>query len=159
MGFTIKSSYALRALQELASSSEEGTEKLSLSEISRRNNIPRDFLEKIFAELREAGFVKSLRGRYGGYILAKKPEEIKLKDVILKLDSPMNSYMCLKSKDECEIDPFCAVKYVWLKLYNAMLKELGSMTLKDVVELSKNIKHNAELLRKASTPEILGDSG
>ncbi|OAA31772.1 Rrf2 family transcriptional regulator [Kosmotoga arenicorallina S304] len=145
MGFTIKSSYALRALQDLAIASESGRELVSLSEIANKNKIPRDFLEKIFAELREAGFVKSTRGRYGGYTLAKKPEEIKLKAVILKLDRPMNSYMCLQSSDECEIDSNCAVKYVWLKLYKAMMDELGNMTLKDVVDLSKKIEAGQQI--------------
>jgi len=155
MGFTIKSSYALRALQELATSSENGEEVTSLSEIARKNNIPRDFLEKIFAELREAGFVKSTRGRYGGYTLAKKPEEIKLKAVILKLDRPMNSYVCLQSDEECDIDPNCVVKYVWVRLYKAMMRELGNMTLKDIVDLSKKIKSGQ---KTEEAQDMLGDS-
>lgn len=140
MGFTLKSSYALRALYELAVSTEGGKEKLSLIEIVENNSIPRDFLEKIFGELRQAGIIKAIRGRYGGYALAKPPSEILIRDVILELDNPMNSYICIKNKGECEIDPDCTIKFVWFKMYNAMMKELGRMTLADLVEMGNEQK-------------------
>ncbi|PNE19805.1 Rrf2 family transcriptional regulator [Mesotoga sp. Brook.08.YT.4.2.5.1] len=133
MGFTLKSSYALRALYKMAKSAREGKEKLSLVEIVQGNEIPRDFLEKIFGELRQAGIIKAVRGRYGGYCLARPANEILLRDVILKLDRPMNSYACLQQNGKCLEDPDCTVKYVWFKLYNAMMRELGSMTLENLL--------------------------
>lgn len=138
MGFTLKSSYALRALYELAVSTEGGKEKLSLIEIVEKNDIPRDFLEKIFGELRQAGIIKAIRGRYGGYALAKPPSEILIKDIILELDNPMNSYVCIKNKGQCEKDPDCTIKFVWFKMYNAMMRELGQMTLADLVAMGSN---------------------
>ena len=52
MGFTLKSSYALRALYKMARSARNGKDKMSLVEIVSDNEIPRDFLEKIFGELK-----------------------------------------------------------------------------------------------------------
>ena len=139
MGFTLKSSYALRALYELAVSTQNGKEKLSLVEIVENNNIPRDFLEKIFGELRQAGIIKAIRGRYGGYALAKPAEEILIRDIILELDNPMNSYVCIKNKGQCSIDPDCSIKYVWFKMYNAMMKELGETTLADLIKMADSV--------------------
>ncbi|MDI3523367.1 MULTISPECIES: Rrf2 family transcriptional regulator [unclassified Kosmotoga] len=154
MGFTVKSSYALRALYELALAAESGNPKLSLAKIAERDMIPRDFLEKIFAELRDAGFVKATRGRYGGYVLAKPANEIYLRDVILKLDKPMNSYVCVRENTECDIDPNCTVKYVWFRLYNSMMRELGKMTLADLIEIGEKLKKNKRVeLQLEEKPE------
>jgi Rrf2 family protein len=142
MGFTLKSSYALRALYKMAKSTREGKDKLSLVEIVQGNEIPRDFLEKIFGELRQAGIIKAVRGRYGGYCLSRPANEILLRDVILKLDKPMNSYPCLQQNGKCLEDPNCTVKYVWFKLYNAMMRELGSMTLENLLEYGDKIAQN-----------------
>jgi Rrf2 family protein len=146
MGFTLKSSYALRALYKMAKASREGKDKLSLVEIVDDNEIPRDFLEKIFGELRQAEIIKAVRGRYGGYSLARQPEKILLRDVILKLDRPMNSYACLQNNGKCLEDPDCTVKYVWFRLYNAMMREIGSMTLADLLEFGDKIRNDPPAL-------------
>jgi len=154
VGFTVKSSYALRALYELALAAESGKPKLSLTEIAKRDAIPRDFLEKIFAELRDAGIVKATRGRYGGYVLAKPASKIYLRDIILQLDKPMSSYVCVREDTECDIDPNCTVKYVWFRLYNSMMRELGQMTLMDLIEIGKKLKKSRRIeLQLEKNPE------
>ena len=142
MGFTLKSSYALRALYELAIAAENGEDKLSLVEIVNRTPIPRDFLEKIFGELRQAGIVRAIRGRYGGYGLKIPPEKISVRDVIMKLDNPLNSFECVQREGKCLRTDECTVKYVWFKLYNAMMRELGDMSLTDLMKLGRSIEDN-----------------
>ncbi len=142
MGFTLKSSYALRALYELAVAAEKGEDKLSLVEIVNRTPIPRDFLEKIFGELRQAGIVRAIRGRYGGYGLKIPADQISVRDVILKLDNPLNSFECVQENGKCLRTEDCTVKYVWFRLYNAMMKELGDMTLADLIGLGRSIEQN-----------------
>lgn len=139
MGFTLKSSYALRALYKMAKSTREGTKKLSLVEIVSDSDIPRDFLEKIFGELRKIDVIKAVRGRHGGYSLARPADKILIKDIILKLDRPMNSYKCIQPDGECPDVTNCTVKYVWFKLYNAMMRELGTMTLADLLDRGDKI--------------------
>ena len=98
MALTVKSSYALRALFELAVlTKDEGKERVTISELSERQNIPKDFLEKIFSELREAGILKSIRGKYGGYVLAKDPKNLKLSEIVKVLDNPLQSYDLLQA--------------------------------------------------------------
>src|SRR5690606_26983836 len=102
---TVKSSYALRALFELAVlTKDEGKERVTISELSERQNIPKDFLEKIFSELREAGILKSIRGKYGGYVLAKDPKNLKLSEIVKVLDNPLQSYDCITGECKLEIN-------------------------------------------------------
>ncbi|MFO7881351.1 MAG: Rrf2 family transcriptional regulator [Kosmotogaceae bacterium] len=145
MGFTVKSSYALKALYELAKAEKEEIKKLSLVEIANRTKVPADFLEKILGELRQNGIVKSVRGRYGGYSLAKQPENILVKDVILKLDSPLNSFVCVHDDEKCKEHNECVVKYVWFSLYKAMMDELGKMTIKDLLDTGAKLANKKKV--------------
>ncbi len=145
MGFTVKSSYALKALYELAKAEKEEINKLSLVEIANRTKVPADFLEKILGELRQNGIVKSVRGRYGGYSLAKTPEKILVKDVILKLDRPLNSFVCIHDSEKCEEHNECVVKYVWFNLYRSMMDELGKMTIKDLLNTGAKLANKKKV--------------
>jgi Rrf2 family iron-sulfur cluster assembly transcriptional regulator len=145
MGFTVKSSYALKALYELAKAENEGVKKLSLVEIANRTKVPADFLEKILGELRQNGIVKSVRGRYGGYGLTKSPETILVKDVILNLDKPLNSFVCIHDSEKCEEHNECVVKYVWFNLYRAMMDELGKTTIRDLLNIGKELTNKKKV--------------
>jgi Rrf2 family iron-sulfur cluster assembly transcriptional regulator len=138
MSLTVKSGYALRALFELAVlTKEEGRDKVSITELSARQKIPKDFLEKIFIELRDAGIVKSIRGKFGGYYLNKDPKELRLSEIIRVLDKPLQSFDCVIG--ECEIEIECAIEFVWKRVDNAMMLELRKMTLQDVIDNGKKL--------------------
>ncbi len=79
-----KSRYGLKALLELAPYYQGGA--VSLKEISERQNISRQYLEQIFNQLVKAGLVRSIRGKNGGYVLAKSPEETYASDIIFLLE-------------------------------------------------------------------------
>ncbi|SDC04262.1 RrF2 family transcriptional regulator [Geotoga petraea] len=132
MGLTVKSSYAMRALFELALLNKDGVKKVSISELSQRQQIPKDFLEKIFSELRDAGILKSIRGRYGGYVLLKEPKNIRLSEIVNILDKPLQSYECVSG--ECNLEISCAVEFVWKRVHNIMMLELDKMTLQDIMD-------------------------
>src|SRR3990172_11969360 len=86
--FTVRSGYALRALSEIALWQEAGRkEPLPVEQISKRQGVPRKFLEQILVSLKRAGLVRAQRGQSGGYLLAQSPEEIRLLDVLLALES------------------------------------------------------------------------
>ena len=77
MQLNMKSSYGLRAMVFLANA-----QKIcSVREISQKENIPFDFLEKIFSNLQKDGLIKSSRGAKGGYILAKPSREINMQEI------------------------------------------------------------------------------
>ena len=79
-----KSGYAIRGLLELAFKKDEGP--VNVRTLARSQDIPIRFLEIILNELKQGGFVVSIRGKAGGYQLARNPEEITIGQVIQFLD-------------------------------------------------------------------------
>lgn len=84
MNLSKKSRYGLRALTDLAINSKR--EQVPLNLIAQRNGISPQYLEQVFASLRKAGLVKSVKGLQGGYFLARKPEKIALSEILETLD-------------------------------------------------------------------------
>jgi Rrf2 family iron-sulfur cluster assembly transcriptional regulator len=89
MKLSTKGRYAMVALADLALQS-EGT-LLSLTDLSRRQNISLPYLEQLFVKLRRAGLVESVRGPGGGYRLAKPCAEIRVADVLAAVDETVNA--------------------------------------------------------------------
>jgi Rrf2 family protein len=87
-----KTKYGLRALVYLAGLN--GRESAPIPEIAEGARAPRKFLEAILVELKQAGFVESRRGRFGGYALARAPGEIAFADVIRALEGPLALAPC-----------------------------------------------------------------
>ena len=79
-----KSRYGLRALVDLSVSAK--TEHMALNVIAERNGISPQYLEQVFAALRRADIVKSIRGPQGGYLLKRPASQIAVADIVLALD-------------------------------------------------------------------------
>ena len=79
-----KSRYGLKALLDLAAY--HGSRLVPLKEIAARQDIPRQYLEQIFNQLVKADIIKSVRGKHGGYTLARPPAEILASEVIFLLE-------------------------------------------------------------------------
>lgn len=126
MQISKKSQYGLRAMVYLAKKGPKGF--FSLKDISKKEGIPFDFLEKIMSELEKIKLVKAKRGSQGGYILAKLPKRITVKDIIDPLESTtaVDCSFCGRSKK-------CLTKNVWSKVDLAINKTLKSITLKALV--------------------------
>ena len=79
-----KGVYGLTAMYELSKYQEDTP--MQIKEISAYANIPQNYLEQLLSKLRKANLVNSIRGARGGYILAKKPDEIKIVDILIALE-------------------------------------------------------------------------
>ena len=100
MKLTSKGRYAVMALVDLARFNE--INPVSLRDISLRQSISLDYLEQIFFKLKKNQIVKSVRGSQGGYILSKKPNEIKLTNILNAVDEKVKTVQCKKeSKKGC----------------------------------------------------------
>ncbi len=121
-----KSQYGLRAMVYLAK--KDSKEFFSLKDISGKESIPFDFLEKIMSELEKVKLVKAKKGIQGGYVLARNPERITAKDIVSALENTtaVDCSFCGKSKK-------CLTKNVWRKIDVAINKTLKSMTLSDLI--------------------------
>lgn len=106
--------YALKALTYLARSRGEPGQVTTIAEAE---NIPRKFLEAIMSDLRRANLVTSLRGKFGGYTLARPPEAIMFGDIIRATDGPLALVSCVSKKfyrrcDDCTDEATCAIRQV-----------------------------------------------
>jgi Rrf2 family protein len=126
----------MRAILELAL--EYGKAPLQIKTIADREDISNKYLEQLIAMLKSAGLVRSIRGPRGGYLLAKPPAEIPLKDVFVTLEGPMVSAECLDHPEFCPRCMDCVTRDVWQSLQNAIEGVLESVTLADLVEKTKS---------------------
>lgn len=136
---TKKSKYALKALLYLA----KRKDLVQISELSKEENIPQKFLENILLELRKHGLLASKRGKEGGYMLGKPPEEITFGQIIRILDGPLAyvpcvSIMAYQRCAECEDEATCRIRKVMKKLRDETASILDGTNLKDALS-NKNI--------------------
>jgi Rrf2 family protein len=82
-----KGVYGLTAMYELRKHQKESP--MQIKEISSNANIPQNYLEQLLSKLRRAELVKSIRGAKGGYILAREPEDILVKDILIALEGDL----------------------------------------------------------------------
>ena len=118
---------------------EYGNGPLLIAQIAEKERIPRKFLELILLDLKKKGFVRSKKGKGGGYFLRRKPEAIKLGRVIRVLDGPLAPVPCVSQTayipcDECEDEKTCGIRLVMKEVRDAIANILDNTSLADVVE-------------------------
>ncbi len=138
MKISTRGRYGLRALVDLALY--QNDKAIPLREISERERISEQYLEQLFASLRKAGVVSSVRGAHGGYLLNKEPENITAGDVIRILEGPIRPVNCVTEDFECEQEDECVTHELWGLLSEKMGEVLDSYTLQDLVEKAEEIK-------------------
>ena len=131
MKLSTRTRYAVRAIIELAQN--DNHKPLQLKIIAQRQNISVKYLEQLMAVLRSAGFVRSVRGSKGGYVLAKPPNEIKLNEVMQRLEGNISTVECVDDEDYCARSADCAARYLWIRVEHAIEQVLESITLQDLV--------------------------
>ena len=139
MKITKKGEYALRALLALANV--HGRKTLSLREVSKHEHISYKFLEQIMTMLKRAGFVRSAKGKFGGYSLSRSPKQITLAEVIRAIEGPLSPFETASEiKRRIQTDDRHPGFYsILLDVRNAISEILDQTTLADVCEKSAEI--------------------
>jgi Rrf2 family iron-sulfur cluster assembly transcriptional regulator len=132
MQLTNKARYAITAMLDLATSNT--TKPVTLDVISNRQNISLSYLEQLFAKLRKASLVKSVRGPGGGYRLDTSAQDISLTQIIEAVDENYDLR-------RCEVDPRMDRRSVsqklWCQFSYQLRGYLDKRTLQDVIDDSK----------------------
>ena len=131
MRLTTKSRYAVNALTELRILDSRGP--VSLSDISTNQNIELSYLEQIFRKLRIAGIVKSIRGRNGGYLYAKDPSVISIKEIMNAVEEDMDATSC-NGNSTCHHGKKCNTHNLWHELNQVVDNYLSKITINKLVE-------------------------
>lgn len=118
MRISKKTDYALRALFTLVD--HYGNGPIPIRELARRNDVPKRFLEQIMLDLKAQGWVKSLAGIRGGYVLAKKPEKITMGEVVRHFDGILAPIGCVSvtGYERCSQEPVCKFRRIFLDARN-----------------------------------------
>ena len=133
MKISTKGIYALEAMIELAS---RNTACVSIRDIADARNCSVKYLEQIFKQLKKAQLLISIRGKDGGYQIAKDPEEITAKDIILAVEEKLDPVVCLS--DTCTRSGICRTQPVWMGMQEQIYKVLESKTLKYLTDIYRN---------------------
>ncbi|MBR4906630.1 MAG: Rrf2 family transcriptional regulator [Clostridia bacterium] len=144
MKFSTKGTYGLRAVVELAKHYGEGP--VSLAAVAAEQGISEAYLEQLMRSLKNAGIVKTTRGKAGGYLLTREPQRISVLETLRALEGSTDIADCVGSDASvCENACTCSARPLFLKLQsriNAVLEEttIGELT-EDHIEQKKRIEH------------------
>jgi len=136
---TQKMKYALKALMVLADERAGAGDALRIEEIARRAETPKRFLEHILLEIRNAGYISSIRGRKGGYLLVAEPSAIPLSELLRMIDGPIAPLMCLSRRayqrcEDCADETTCRIRKVFAEVFWSYLLLIESLTLADLLQ-------------------------
>src|SRR5467141_952812 len=140
MKLSKRGEYALRAVIDLGIAQELGFTILQASELAMKEKLPVKFLEQILAQLKLGGYVKSTRGKFGGYSIAKPMRLIKFGSVIRFIEGPLAPIRCVSqtgyARCSCPDEIHCGLRMLMLDVRNAISTMLDRFTLADIVEIT-----------------------
>ena len=132
---TQRSRYAMRAMLFLAEAP-AGAAPIPMTRIAAEANVPRKFLELILADLREAGLLRSTRGKMGGYQLTRPTHLISLGDIIRVIEGPLALVPCVSRTayrrcTDCRSEADCAIRHAMMRVRDETARILDGTSLAD----------------------------
>lgn len=138
MKISTKGRYALRIMIDLAMNPNQGP--IRVKDIANRQDISEKYLEQIIAMFNKAGYVKSIRGAQGGYLLTKEPSEYTVGMILRLAEGSIAPVACVDGADAgCDRRDACVSAMLWEKINNAVNEVVDHTTLQDLVDWQKNI--------------------
>jgi len=121
--------YAIRAMVLLASNQKT----MSVAELARCEQVPTEFLKKIMQVLKNAQFIESVQGPFGGYKLTKNPEETTLYDIITAVQGPIHMNICFANPSVYEGSDTCLLRDILGEIGGQINDYLENVTLEDMM--------------------------
>ena len=133
MKVSTKGRYALRLMIDIAEYGSEGV-PVRLKDVARRQNLSGKYLEQIIAVLNKAGYVRSIRGPQGGYLLSRNPSDYTAGMILRLTEGSLAPIACLEDGTACDMMDNCATIRLWRMLNDAINNVVDSVTLEEMVE-------------------------
>lgn len=141
MQISTKGRYALRLMLDLAV--HNTGEPIKIKDIASRQDVSEKYLEQIIISLKKAGFVNSIRGNHGGYMLAKAPADYTVGMILRLMEGPMEPVACLNDDmPACGRNQSCATQRLWRQLDDAIKGVIDRVTLQDMLEWEQEMSNN-----------------
>lgn len=141
MIYTDSGKYAIRALTYMAGQ-EDRESPVSAADVAEAENIPPYYLAKVLQDLARANLLNSVRGRGGGFVLRREPEEIEVLEILEAVENIRRlTQECVLGLDQCNDEVSCPLHDTWKKFREDLLDNLHDLTLRDLVlEMEKKRK-------------------
>ena len=140
MKLSKRGEYALRAMLDLTMAHGLDRPLVPLTALAEAQRMPATFLEQILIDLRQAGFLTSTRGKYGGYSLARPPEEILIGDLVRHIDGALAPIGCASvtayQRCSCPDEEHCGLRLLMVDVRNAIAGILDRYSLKQLAEVT-----------------------
>jgi len=131
MKLSTRGRYGVRLMLDLALHYGEGP--VLLKDIAGRQGISEKYLWQLINPLKTVGLIGSTRGAHGGYVLARPPEEISLKEIVRVLEGSLCLVDCVENPAVCDRSQTCTSRDIWSEASNQISQILESMTLDKMV--------------------------
>ncbi len=132
MKLSTRSRYGTRILVDLARHNDQGP--VQIGEISKRQDISVKYLEQLIRPLKQADLVTSVRGPKGGHLLAVKPDEITLGQIVRLFEGQSDLVECVSNPEKCSMSDDCQVRLAWRDATRVLYEKLDSTTIADLVQ-------------------------
>ena len=134
MRVSTKGRYALRLMLDLATNYSGAP--IRLKDVARRQMISEKYLEQIISVLNKAGYVRSIRGPQGGYVLQRTPEEYTVGMILRLTEGSLSPVECVEdgAMGNCDMESSCVTRMLWKKIDDAINGVVDNITLADLVE-------------------------
>ena len=152
MKLTSYSDYSLRVLIYLAT--QDSSKLANIKEISEVYNLSKNHLMKIVHNLGKLGYIETIRGRNGGFRLAKPPEEINVGELVRRTEEDFYIVECFKDHGNCVISPVCSLKFVLNQALDAFLSVLDQYTIADFSENKVMLRTFFDSIQSEKGPDL-----
>jgi Rrf2 family transcriptional regulator, iron-sulfur cluster assembly transcription factor len=151
MKLSTRARYALRMMVEIAR--RPGTDLVSLGDVAENTKISKRYLDQLAMALKGHSLMRAMRGRGGGYQIARPAEDISVGQIIEAAIGPINVVECVRRPETCLKSEWCECRWVYEKINDGIVSLLNGMSLADLVQMSKGVPGDGGL------PEVLGHKG
>ena len=131
MQISTKGRYGLRILLDVGLHEKQGP--VALRDISLRQGISQKYLWQVVNPLKVAGLLRATRGAHGGYVLAKSPSRISVRDIVDILEGPVMIVSCVQSPGTCDRSFSCTARGAWAEIETRLKETMDSITLQHLL--------------------------
>lgn len=133
MKISTKGRYALRLMMDLAENNNGSP--ISLKDVAKRQDISDKYLEQIISILNKAGYVRSVRGAQGGYMLKMEPQNYTVGMILRQTEGSLAPVACIEDDAiVCDRQQQCVTSIVYKKINDAISGVVDNITLQDLVD-------------------------
>jgi len=147
MNLSTRCRYATRAMIEMAK--EFGKGPLSLKAIEESQQISRQYLQQLMPPLKKEGLIRVVKGKNGGFMLARPPAEIKIGEIIHAQQGDIAIVECVQNGAVCEFESECPSRDIWVEASRRLNEYFNSLSLQDVLKDWEKKKKRARRKKKS----------